>query len=194
VVNHVAILNRTDLDPSQFSVKHAQSGQYLATLIFPSPAGPLPLPRAWVSVDGTFHGKQFRFIGTHLESVVPAIREAQGEELRKGPASTALPVIIAMDSNSQAFPLPQDQTYLDFLANGYNGWDEIFPNPGYTCCQAELDNNPVSELSQRIDLILTQGAVQVQNIALFGGDPSERTASGLWPSDHAGVGAQVIVQ
>ena len=194
VVNHVAILSRTDLDPSKFSVKNPQSAQYSATLICPSPIGYLPLPRAWDSVDATFHGKQFRFIGTHLESVVPAIREAQGNELREGPANTPLPVIVAMDSNSQAFPRPQDQTYLDFLANGYNGWDWLFPSPSYTCCQAELDNNPVSQLSQRIDLILTRGSVELQNLALFGADTSDRTASGLWPSDHAGVGAQVIVQ
>jgi hypothetical protein len=52
----------------------------------------------------------------------------------------------------------------------------------------------VSELYQRIDLILTLGNIEGQNIALFGADPSTRTPDGLWPSDHAGVVAQVTVE
>lgn len=196
VVDHVAILARTDLDPSRFQWNNPQSAQYAATLQFPSPVGLLPLPRAWVSVDAAFNGKAFRFVGTHLESVVPAIREAQGAELRAGPANTSLPVILAMDSNAPAFPLPQDPTYMDFIAAGYNDvWTEIFPFvPGLTCCQAQLDNNPVSELYQRIDLILTRGGIEAQNIALFGADPSTKTPGGLWPSDHAGVAAQLVVE
>jgi len=196
VVDHVAILARTDLEPSRFQWSNPQSAQYVTTLQFPSPVGLLPLPRAWVSVDASFNGKAFRFIGTHLESVVPAIREAQGAELRAGPANTSLPVILAMDSNAPAFPLPQDPTYMDFIAAGYNdAWTEIFPLvPGLTCCQAQLDNNPVSELYQRIDLILTLGNVEAQNIALFGTDHSTKTSGGLWPSDHAGVAAQLVVE
>jgi hypothetical protein len=196
LVNHVAILARTDLDPERFQWSNPQSAQYAAMLQFPSPIGLLPLPRAWVSVDATFDGKAFRFIGTHLESLVPIIREAQGAELRAGPANTPLPVILAMDSNAQAAPLPLDLTYMDFIAAGFDdGWAEIFPLvPGLTCCQAELDNNPVSQLYQRIDLILTLGQAEVQDIALFGVNPRTRTEGGLWPSDHAGVAAQVELE
>jgi hypothetical protein len=195
LVNHVAILARTDLDPERFQWSNPQSAQYATMLQFPSPIGLLPLPRAWVSVDATFDGKAFRFIGTHLESLVPIIREAQGAELRAGPANTPLPVILAMDSNAQAAPLPLDPTYMDFIAAGFDdGWAEIFPLvPGLTCCQAELDNNPVSQLYQRIDLILTLGQAEVQDIALFGVNPRTRTEGGLWPSDHAGVAAQVEI-
>jgi len=101
-----------------------------------------------------------------------------------------------MDSNAQAAPLPQDPTYMDFIAAGYSdGWAEIFPFvPGFTCCQDELDNNPISQLYQRIDLILTLGNIKVRNIALFGADPRERITGGLWPSDHAGVAAHVVVE
>ena len=38
--------------------------------------------------------------------------------------------------------------------------------------------------------LLLLGNVAEQNKALFGADPSTMTASGLWPSDHAGVAAQ----
>jgi hypothetical protein len=195
VVNNVAILARTDIEPSKFRWSNPQSGQYQAELVFPSPVGNLPLPRAWVSVDATSHGRTFRFIGTHLESVLPAIREQQGAELRGGPANTALPVVLAMDSNAQSFPLPQDPTYIDFSLAGYaDVWTELFPSfPGLTCCQAELDNNPVSQLYQRIDVILTLGSVRAQGVALFGATPASKTAGGLWPSDHTGVAAQLVV-
>jgi len=194
--DHVTILARTDLASSQFEWSNPQSAQYVAKTFFTTPIGPFPVPRAWVSVDATFHGKPFRFIGTHLESGDPNIRRLQGGELRAGPANTSLPVIIAMDSNARASPPPQDPTYLDFIAAGYNDvWLEIFPQaPGLTCCQAQLVNNAVSQLSERIDLILTLGDVQAQNIALFGATPASKTQDGLWPSDHAGVAAQMVVK
>jgi hypothetical protein len=196
VTDNNVILARTDLNPRSFQSSNPQSGQFAAFVPFPTPTGIVPITRSWASVDVQFHGSIFRFIGTHLESFVPPVREAQGAELRAGPANTSLPVIVAMDSNAQAFPLPQDPTYVDFMASGYNDvWQEIFPStPGLTCCQNESDNNPVSELYQRIDLILTLGNIEGQNIALFGADPSTRTPDGLWPSDHAGVAAQVTVE
>ena len=196
VVNHVAILARTDLALSKFQWSNPQSAQYVNKLFIPTPLGLLPAPRAWISVDAMFNGKAFRFIGTHFESVDPSIRLLQGRELRNGPANTSLPVIVAMDSNAPAFPLPQDLTYMEFIAAGYNdAWSEIFPlAAGFTCCQAQFVNNPVSELNQRIDLILTLGSIEAQNIALFGADPSTLTPGGLWPSDHAGVAAQLVVE
>lgn len=195
VADHNVILARTDLDPSQFQWNNPQSGTYVNKVFLPSPIGLIPIPRVWASVDVMFHKSAFRFIDTHLEVASVQIRQAQGGELRLGPANTPLPVIVAMDSNAQAFPFPQDPAYVDFLNAGYqDAWTEIFPaDPGLTCCQAELDNNPASQLSQRIDLILTLGNISAQNIALFGADPSTMTPSGLWPSDHAGVAAQMIV-
>jgi hypothetical protein len=197
VRNYIAILARTDLSPSKFHWDNPQSAQYLNKTFFTTPSGQqLPLPRAWVSVDANFHGKPFRFIGTHLESADPTVREQQGIELREGPAKTSVPVIIAMDANAQAAPQPQDPTYSDFIASGYNdAWSEIFPRtPGFTCCQAQLVNNAVSQLFQRTDLILTLGNAEAQNIALFGTTPASKTPGGLWPSDHAAVAAQMAIE
>ncbi|AQV98410.1 hypothetical protein BJN34_31540 [Cupriavidus necator] len=193
VVNQVVILARTDLDPSRFQWSNPQSAQFSNSVFLPTPIGVVPLPRAWVSVDAKFNNKAFRFIGTHLESAVAQIRELQGAELRAGPANTALPVILAMDSNAQAAPPPQDVTYVDFIAAGYrDAWSVTFPFlDGFTCCQAQFVNNPQSQLSQRIDLILTLGNIEVQRIVLFGATQASKTASGLWPSDHAGVAAQL---
>jgi hypothetical protein len=120
VTDNNVILARTDLNPRIFRLSNPQSSQFTAAVPFTTPFGTVPITRSWASVDVQFHESTFRFIGTHLESFVPIVREAQGTELRTGPANTALPVIVAMDSNAQAFPLPQDPTYVDFLASGYN--------------------------------------------------------------------------
>jgi hypothetical protein len=191
VVDYNMILARTDLDPGLFHWTNPQYGQFVNMVYLSTPVGPVPVPREWESVDVQFQRRAFRFVGTHLESDDAAIRELQGGELRAGPANTAQPVIVAMDSNAQAAPLPQDATYLDFLAAGYGDvWSELSPNAdGFTCCQAELDNNPVSQLYKRIDLILTVGDIKPKRIALYGADSSDRTVNGLWPSDHAGVAA-----
>jgi hypothetical protein len=195
VTDYIAILARTDLG-SKFEWSNPQSAQYQAKVFFNSPQGLFPSPRAWVSVDAVFQGKPFRFIGTHLESNDADVRRAQAAELREVPANTPLPVILAMDSNARAAPPPQDPTYGDFIVAGYGDvWSEIFPaTPGFTCCQAQLVNNVASQLSRRIDLILTLGNVGAQNIALFGADQASKTPDGLWPSDHASVAAQLVVR
>ena len=196
VTDNNVILARADINPNIFQWSNPQSGEFATAVSLPTPLGAVPITRSWASVDVQFHATTLRFIGTHLESFVPPVREAQAAELRAGPANTSLPVVIAMDSNAQAFPLPQDPAYTDFIAAGFSdAWQEIFPlTPGLTCCQSESDNNPVSQLYQRIDLILTMGNINAQRIALFGADPSSRTPDGLWPSDHAGVAARLNVK
>ena len=198
VADRVVILARSDLDPTQFQLKNPQRQPFDTVLQFPIPGTnqTVPFTRGWAAVDATFKGRDFRFIATHLESVSPYINQLQGAEVRLGPANTSLPVIVAMDANSQAFPMPQGATYLDFLSAGYQDvWSELFPDrPGLTCCQAQLDNNVNSALYQRIDLILTTGMIDAQNAARFGVTQASKTPGGLWPSDHAGVAAQVVVR
>ena len=194
VVDEIAILARTDL-PGKLQWNNAQGSWFDTVLTFPSVVGPIPFERGWISIDATFNGREFRFIGTHLESEDADIRKAQGEEILLGPANTSLPVIVAMDSNSPAFPLPQGATYLDFMSAGFRDiWAETMPaDPGLTCCQAQLDNNVESQLYERIDLLLTFGNVEGQRAVLFGADQASKTPSGLWPSDHASVAAQVVI-
>jgi hypothetical protein len=196
VNDYNVILVRTDLPTNVFQWSNPQSGQFVNELVLPTPVGPVPLPRSWASVDAQFFGHPFLFVNTHLESFDPTIRELQGGELRAGPASSSLPVIIAMDSNAQAAPLPKDPTYVDFRTAGYHDvWSKLFPKvAGLTCCQSEPDNNPVSELYQRIDLVLTLGSVDPVGASLIGTDPRSRTPDGLWPSDHAALVADVIVR
>jgi endonuclease/exonuclease/phosphatase family metal-dependent hydrolase len=195
LTDYNVVLARTDLPSWIFQWSNPQSGQFVNELVLPTPVGPVPYPRAWASVDAQFYGHTFHYIDTHLESFDANVRELQGDELRAGPASTSLPVIIAMDSNAQAFPLPQDPTYLDFRSAGYKDvWSRLFPRrAGLTCCQDEADNNSVSQLYQRIDLVLTHGSVTPWGAALIGADRRSRLPDGLWPSDHAALVAGVVV-
>ncbi len=193
--DYVAILARTDLPSSEFQLSNAQSAQYISQAFFKTPVGSFPEPHAWISVDVNFNGETFRFIRTQLESEDANIRRLQGSELRAGPASTSLPVMIAMDSNARAAPPPQDPTYTDFIGAGYtDAWAAIFPQTaGFTCCQDDLVGNPVSQLSERIDLILTLGNLKAATIALFGATPASKTPEGLWPSDHASIAGQINI-
>jgi hypothetical protein len=49
----------------------------------------------------------------------------------------------------------------------------------------------VSILNDRRDFVLFRGSFQVLRADLVGADPANRTTSGLWPSDHAGVLAKL---
>ena len=106
VTDYDVVLARTDLPSWIFQWSNPQSGQFVNQLVLPTPIGPVPYPRAWATVDAQFFGHSFHYVNTHLESFDANVRELQGDELRAGPANSALPVIIAMDSNAQAFPLP----------------------------------------------------------------------------------------
>ena len=55
------------------------------------------------------------------------------------------------------------------------------------------DLAPIAALSLRIDLVLTRGAVSVQDIKVVGDRAIDRTSSGLWPSDHAGLVATLRI-
>ncbi|MBT8090277.1 MAG: hypothetical protein KJO01_08730 [Gammaproteobacteria bacterium] len=73
---------------------------------------------------------------------------------------------------------------------------------GYTCCQATLLDNVISQLDERIDLIWARQAtdyvgppfLRSVRANVIGEEPRDKTfPSGLWPSDHAGVSAKIIL-
>ena len=56
-----------------------------------------------------------------------------------------------------------------------------------TCCQDFDLLNPISALDARVDFVLFRGHFSVKRAAVVGDRPRDRTRSGLWPSDHAGL-------
>ena len=96
------------------------------------------------------------------------------------------------------FHAPADPThavYQQFITAGFvDAWSRKRPTEsGFTFGQSPDLLNPVSQLSERIDLILFRGSFQVADIIVVGDEQNDRTPSGLWPSDHAGVVAALRI-
>jgi endonuclease/exonuclease/phosphatase family metal-dependent hydrolase len=188
-----AILVRADLEPDELDVSNLQIQQYGVKLTVPTLLGPFTDPRGWAAIDVKMRGHRFRLVTTHLDSVSPAIRVAQAGELLQTAANTSLPVVMSGDFNIDADSSldPSFPGYQAIINAGFtDAWrSKRAPDPGFTAHQAENLLNPTSLLNHRIDLVLFRGGFGVDDISLIGNQPADRTSSGLWPSDHAGVAA-----
>ena len=156
---------------------------------------PLSFDRGWAYVDGTFDGSKFRFVTTHLEVAQPEafaqVQEQQARELVAGPLKTLRPVILVGDLNSAADGSTTDSYFTILKALFVDAWwtNARRSDPGFTCCQQPLLNNPMSTLDERIDYVLTRLALPASAHLLLG----EIQGSLLphWASDHAGLIATV---
>lgn len=186
------ILARTDLTVSDLKLSNVQTGQYVARVAFP----PLiEIPRQWASVDVKVRGKSFRFITTHLESLGPpgSIRYAQAAELLADPAATPLPVIAVGDFNAEPETV-NDSAWL-LIQNGFvDSWAAAYPGQaGPTCCHPADLSGDGSTIVKQIDLILFRGDFQVVTAEIVGDEVGDKTITGLWPSDHAGLVVTLLI-
>ncbi len=175
-----------------------------------TPLGDISIERGFVAVDAAVGGMPVRFVNTHLElpareldpanPLSSAIQAAQAFELISilsgFPNPLGAKIVVVGDINST----PQDQVlvigpytivppYMQLKASYKDVW-ELRPGdpPGLTCCQAENLLNLDSILQDRRDVTFAGempfGMVKVN---LVGNQETDKTPSGLWPSDHAGV-------
>jgi endonuclease/exonuclease/phosphatase family metal-dependent hydrolase len=167
--------------------------------------GRIDIERGVVAVDAVVGDLPVRFFNTHLEvrnvdptnPFSPYIQAAQAFELiallELFPNPGDAPIIVAGDINSSPEHLPMGEIvppYLQLELAGYvDAWTLRPGNPsGFTCCQAENLLNPVSNLTERVDVIFSSvPPVDKVKANLVGNDESDKTPSGLWPSDHAGL-------
>lgn len=172
---------------------------------FNSPLGiPIAIERGFLVVDAVVGGRAVRFVNTHLEIpelplILQSVQAAQlVATLAALPNPSGMPVIVVGDMNSG----PTDETvvaggmtivppYQQFAAAGYQDTWLLRPGtpPGFTCCEAEGLLNAESSHVKRIDLIWTSVPPARVRANLLGVHQEDRTPSGLWPSDHAGVSA-----
>jgi endonuclease/exonuclease/phosphatase family metal-dependent hydrolase len=182
-------------DNPDLVVTDTASGRYVSQLTVTTPAGDVSFDRGWAYIDGEFEGKKFRFLNTHLE-VAPAgpIQEAQGQEFLFGPANTGGAVIAVGDFNSAADG-STTSTYGDLTADFFkDAWDLNAANSGFTCCQNATLTNVSSDLASRIDLVTTMGAARSLAADLIGNVPFfQGFTPPFWPSDHAGVVAEIRI-
>jgi len=172
------------------------------------PIGPLTVPflRGFVALDAEVKGRSYRFVNTHLEvqTFTPYYQSVQAAELIAELAGAADPVIVVGDLNSEPDD-PVASPYAQFAAAGYvDAWlvKNGKPKPGYTCCQAEALDNPKSLLDERIDYVLVRNSTDfpafpdlgpVRAKVVGANAKKDKTDSGLWPSDHAGLAVKMIV-
>lgn len=200
----------TDLDVmlvrSDVAWSNSQAGNYAAVLPISLGGVDLPKPSGWTSVDVTLKGQQYRIISTHLEAadIAPGVIDPQLAALQAGQAyelmaiadASPFPVILVGDLNSAADG-SSTTTYEDILAAGFvDAWTLGRPRDlGYSSGQDPDLRNADSKLRHRIDFIFYRdertragkhfnGSAQVE---LVGEEPGDKTATGMWPSDHAGV-------
>ena len=202
VFDYVRLLD-TDviLVNDEVSVSGSTSGRYSAAL--PVPDLGAEIPRGYVSIVAQVGARKVRFVTTHLESAYEEVRLPQAEELAGILAQETLPTIVLGDFNTldPAPPNPMSDGTYQFLT-GDGGFADAWtlrkgdPNDvGFTSPNASDLRNPAAELYERIDLVLLKnfprngerfspGSVHAE---VIGEEEADRTASGMWPSDHAGL-------
>jgi endonuclease/exonuclease/phosphatase family metal-dependent hydrolase len=174
-------------------VRRKLGDNYNATLAVPTAIGTLTSTRGWVGADLSLAGKRFRFVNTHLEAFSDPIRLEQARELVAGPLRKRGTVIFTGDINSD----PDDATgadpaaYRKFTAAGLKDtWLAVRPqSKGFSCCfkTETIMDPPPAPFDHRVDHVFAKGKVRVLGGRVVGNDPANRTASGLWPSDHGGA-------
>lgn len=172
---------------SSLLFSNIQEKNFQTNLVVPVGNQPFTILRGWSSVDVSLYDNKFRIVNTHLEGESFEVRGAQAKELLKGPGATDLPTIFIGDFNSNANRM-KSPTYDMLIDAGFeDAWDIAGMGPGFTAFQARDLLNPISTLSERIDLILLRDGFSVRKINTVGDKQRDRTPCGLWPSDHAGV-------
>jgi len=156
----------------------------------------LYIPRGFVAVSAQIGDVDVTFVTTHLEafSADDGIRLNQAEQLVNAFHPDLGNVILAGDFNSQA---PSGQTYQYILSEGYTDvWTEntLTYNPnGYTYGHDDNLRNDEPGMFERIDFLFvgTASDATIGECFVLGDEKRDKTASGLWPSDHAGVVAKL---
>lgn len=163
--------------------------------------------RGWLSVEAKYKKNKktkpnkFRFVNTHLEAFGdPKIREQQAMELfngqgyGEGPLNTKKKVVLVGDLNS-GLPDPHN-----IGAGGGGSGDpddtlafEALVDFGMqdrgavqSCCYPDIFD-PASTLTHTVDHVMVKPKAKLLKSYVTGNKASERTPSGLWPSDHGGV-------
>jgi hypothetical protein len=193
--DRIVILARSDLSISELDIESTDAGRFAAALPVSILGNTLMVPRGWTSADVRHRGKTYRFINAHLESFYEPIQLLQTLELLQGPAATEDPVILGGDFNSDAEA--SGAAYQILTAAGFGDVWDLMPQSetGYTWPLSEEIPNVTTLPTQRLDLLLTRGAIDHSAVDLFGEDlTADLTPSGFRPSDHAAVRASFVIQ
>ena len=204
LIDRDVILRRSDVEVDELYTKNFN---FFLTV----PILNIPIPRGFAAVDATIGEQTYRFVNTHLEpavegSQIMGIQNAQAAELIDYLQSEALTVVLVGDLNSEA---RKGSSYKRFIKAGYldvwklyhNKWQI---NSGFTFGHDAGLRNIEVDFDQRIDFILVRGSRNTPNanslidhnelsVEVVGDELGDRTG-GLWPSDHGGVVAEMLIK
>lgn len=188
LVDHNIILVRSGI-----AFRDPEVNTFEARVPIPTPVGTVELTRGFVATTIDIRGTPTLFVNTHLEvSGFEPVQVAQATELLSWLSPQSEPVILVGDFNSSADANDSTESY-DLIedAGFVDAWTlRADPAaPGFTCCQDNDLRNATSELNTRIDVIWLLGMLPAvtPDVHEVGADVADKTANGLWPSDHAGV-------
>ena len=134
-------------------------------------------------------GPGFTVVTTHTEAHGAQERDRQRDELLAAVDSLTregTPTVLVGDFNAPPEDIGMPSAWQDAWTAAGHASDDV---AGHTSGQAPDLGNTDSLLRQRIDYVFVRGAA-VTGCTRVGGDPEDRVG-GRWPSDHAGVLAEV---
>jgi endonuclease/exonuclease/phosphatase family metal-dependent hydrolase len=181
------ILSRSDVEISRPMSANYENALTIELIGF-------DVKRGYAAVDATVSGTTYRVVSTHLESLTEENRVAQTQELVDILSYETIPIILLGDFNTRA---TEGTAYQILLSAGYvDVWQMDSEGTGNTCCQDDEILNEMSDLTVRIDQIFVRNLKLPVSIMTHtvGDKASDRLVSGLWPSDHAGVVAQIAFE
>jgi len=164
----------------------------------------LNFTRGYDWVDVRAGATRLRFVNTHLEAFSSDLALAQASEMLQATTAADRTTVIVCDCNSDPLndstkpfdQFPHKAPYeLITGAGGFTDeWLEWAPaNQGWTSGLSETVDDPTAEkFDHRIDMVFGRtssgGALDVDRGQVTGDEVTDRDpATGLWPSDHAGV-------
>jgi endonuclease/exonuclease/phosphatase family metal-dependent hydrolase len=191
---------------SALRVTGTGGGQYTARLDLDLGGLPLSIVRGYTWADLRAGSRSFRFVNTHLESQNADLALAQARELLAGPALRARRTVLVCDCNSDPLndtvrpgsTVPYSAAYR--LLTGAGGFTDQWlrqrrpqPEAVTAALSEQVDDPTAAALDRRLDLVLTRFAPWTREPVatrgqITGDEVADRDrATGLWPSDHAGV-------
>jgi endonuclease/exonuclease/phosphatase family metal-dependent hydrolase len=216
VVDRDVILARGDVESSAVAIpcvsvipgvdpKPGPGGigcHYTAVADVETPLGDITVERGFIAVNATVNDADYLFVNSHLEIRQLGdsfdslfLQPLQAMELTMA-LSNFVPdrdrrTILAGDFNSAptdvhpiGWPTPYQQLSVPF----FDTW-KLRPgkSSGLTCCEAaDLLNDPSSH-DRRIDIVFANPTPAKVKSNVMDAKLEDKTASGLWPSDHASV-------
>jgi endonuclease/exonuclease/phosphatase family metal-dependent hydrolase len=157
--------------------------------------------RGYQWADVRAGGQSFRFVHTHLEAFSSDLALAQAAQMLAEATSNKTSTIIACDCNSDPLnesnksqdSVPHKAPYELITQTYTDQWLEWAPaEEGWTSGLNELVDEVPPTWTHRIDMIFGRTAsgdpLGVDRGEITGTELTDRDqATGLWPSDHAGV-------